>query len=102
MKSLVAAGGRVDKKDSAGNTPLMYAAKEGHGHVIRTLIQLGALANERNMTKETPMHFAARGGHLEAVSELLLMGGSPNVRYGIIYRKQSINFCLLCFILQNY
>ncbi len=80
VKALVGAGGRVDKKDSAGNTPLMYTSREGHANTIRALITLGAKPSECNLTKETPIHFAARGGHLDSVNELLLMGASPNVR----------------------
>ena len=60
MKALVGAGGRVDKKDSAGNTALMYASREGHANTVRALISLGARPNERNLTNETPIHFSGK------------------------------------------
>ena len=80
VKDLIKAGSKVNKKDSAGNTPLIYATCSGHVSVIKSLIKHGADPNDRNMTDEGALHFAARGGYDECVVQLLEAGANPNIR----------------------
>ncbi len=61
----------VFSKDDDGNTPLHWAAQEGHEDVAKFLLTSGANVNARNNNGSTPLHDAADGGH-KGVAELLL------------------------------
>ena len=99
VKILVSHGASVDTIENwRGQTPLMWAAAEGHGAAMRVLIEAGADVNarssivvwERQRTEEprdkwlppgglTPLLFAARDGRVESVKILLEAGADPNV-----------------------
>ena len=42
LQRLVAGGADVDARDEHGQTALMLAAVEGHGHVVEWLVEHGA------------------------------------------------------------
>ena len=91
IRVLLANGATVDTiEDWRGQTPLMWAAAEGHGDAMKVLIEAGADVNarssiivwERQRTEEprdkwlppgglTPLLFAARDGKVDSVRVLL-------------------------------
>jgi ankyrin repeat protein len=99
VKALIASGATVDTIENwRGQTPLMWAAAEGHSAAMRVLIEAGADVNarssiitwERQRTEEprdkwlppgglTPLLFAARDGKLESAKLLLSAGADVNV-----------------------
>jgi ankyrin repeat protein len=99
VKALIARGATVDTIENwRGQTPLMWAAAEGHADAMRVLIEAGADVNarssiiawERQRTEEprdkwlppgglTPLLFAARDGKLESAKVLLSAGADVNV-----------------------
>ncbi|HIC25342.1 MAG TPA: ankyrin repeat domain-containing protein, partial [Gammaproteobacteria bacterium] len=60
VKSQLAAGADLNKKDSIGRTPLYYSALEGHTEVAELLIAKGADVNAKTNTGRTPLHYWAR------------------------------------------
>jgi len=98
-KVLIAHGASLDAGDSwRGQTPLMWAAAQGHPDMMRALIESGADVNarstivawERQRTSEprdkwlppgglTPMLFAAREGCVDCVKVLISAGADPNI-----------------------
>lgn len=66
----------VNVKDLYGNTPLHYAAEEGHVNTLRVLlekeVEVGVDVDVKNRTYEyTPLHLAAQNGHLDIVNALI-------------------------------
>src|SRR5687767_10190426 len=99
VKVLLSHGATVDTIENwRGQTPLMWAAAEGHAATMRLLIEAGADVNarssiiawERQRTEEprdkwlppgglTPLLFAARDGKLESAKVLLSAGADVNI-----------------------
>ncbi|OCK95650.1 purine and uridine phosphorylase [Cenococcum geophilum 1.58] len=62
----------ADVGDSYGQTPLSYAAENGHKAVVRLLLAKdGVNVNSKDKYGQTPLSYAAKNGH-EAVVQLLL------------------------------
>jgi uncharacterized protein len=80
--------------DSASlNTPLHYAAANGHLPITQHLISLlpdtstpsasearNRIINAQNEAGNTPLHWAALNGHLEVVKALVEAGADPGVK----------------------
>jgi ankyrin repeat protein len=66
--------------DSARRSPLGYAAREGHRHIVRLLLEHGADPNipEDLATRGAALYLASCGNHLEVAELLLEHGADPN------------------------
>jgi ankyrin repeat protein len=63
-----------------GLTPLHFAAREGHGATVRTLVAAGAdIDRVTEGDHSSPMLLAAIGGHFDLAVELLGLGADPDV-----------------------
>ncbi|CAG1970863.1 unnamed protein product, partial [Fusarium graminearum] len=70
-----------DMEDTYRRTPLWYAARNGHGAVLRLLVVAGADVNAAAATEyggRTALQAAAEKGHLEVVEKLLAAGADVN------------------------
>lgn len=70
----------VKVKDSAGYTPLHWAAIDGRKDVVALLVAKGADVNARNPQGATPLHMACGSGRKEAAAELLKNGADMHSR----------------------
>ncbi|HEX4792347.1 MAG TPA: ankyrin repeat domain-containing protein [Humisphaera sp.] len=61
--------------EESDETPLHWAAQEGHTQVAALLLDRGAELNAKNANGQTPLHLAAFRGH-GAVVELLIRAGA--------------------------
>jgi ankyrin repeat protein len=69
---LLKSGMAVDSKDSSGQTPLSWAAENGHEAVVKLLLAKdGVDLNSKHRSGQTPLSWAAENGR-EAVVKLLL------------------------------
>lgn len=59
--------------------PLHYAVFNGHQDIVRYLIEQGAHLNARAPNRHTPLMLAARNGHGEIVRMLLAAGANPEL-----------------------
>lgn len=68
--------------DSAGNTPLYWAARAGHIDCVRYLLNLdmSSAINAQNKMGDTPLHIAASHKHLEIVELLLSFGADTSLK----------------------
>ena len=70
----------VNQKDCVGNTPLIWATRNGHERAVELLLSRGDVdPNEPNTEGQTPLSWAAWNGH-EGIVRLLLSqdGVDPN------------------------
>ena len=92
---LIAHGADVNATQAAGQTPLMWAAAEGHVETLQALIDAGADVMARTVVPENPLRtglegpaphgftallFAVRAGHIDAVRVLLDAGADIDDR----------------------
>jgi len=59
-------------------SPLHWASRQGHSHIVDLLVSRGARINAANMGDDTPLHNAAQMGHLEIMRKLLLQKADVN------------------------
>ncbi len=88
VKLLVGAGADVNMSPSgdlalehllSGQTPLYGAAKKGHYHICKYLIESGAQVATQTMTGATPLYTAVEEGHAEICQLLIEYGADANV-----------------------
>ena len=70
---------RLDRMDSAGMTPMIVGAEQGHDRVVSRLLQLGAQADFRDHEGRTALHLAVKGGHSKTASALVKAGASVSL-----------------------
>ncbi|KAK0626170.1 hypothetical protein B0T14DRAFT_423288, partial [Immersiella caudata] len=75
LQILLDAGATVDIKDDDSQTPLSWAAENGHEAVVRVLLDAGATVDIKDGYGRTPLWWAAGKGH-EAVVRVLLDAGA--------------------------
>jgi hypothetical protein len=72
IMALLKSGHDLDVKDTYNQTPLSWAARNGHEAVVKLLLEKGAeLESKENRYGQTPLSWAARNGR-ETVVKLLL------------------------------
>ncbi|HZU35799.1 MAG TPA: ankyrin repeat domain-containing protein [Gemmataceae bacterium] len=73
-------GGLAGRLDSARVSPLSYAAREGHLHIVRLLLEHGAEPNtpEEGASEGRALFEACCGNHLQVAQLLLEHGANPN------------------------
>ena len=84
IKLLQKAGGRVNVRNTAGMTPLAYAASRGQAQLVSTLISMGCPVDTRNRDGTTPLHQAATAGNQVQLQ-------MPNVAFPIPSRHCLLN-----------
>lgn len=70
----------IDQGDPDGNTPLMFAAQEGHSPVARILVNKGANAFQAADGGRTALHLSAHKGHLAVTVDLIKAGAPVDAR----------------------
>lgn len=81
VKKVVEKKGNVDKRDIAGQTPLMYAAEGGSLEVVKYLVDQGADVNAMsgNKGRGTALIYATAANRVEIVKYLLEKGANVNL-----------------------
>ena len=82
VRSLLAQGESVDKKNMGGFTPLMYAV--GHADMVRLLLEKGANPDYKTRDGVTALHLAVEAGSVEGVRALLEGGTNPEAGYAAL------------------
>jgi len=70
----------VDQIDLLGQTPLHWAARNGHKAAVRLLLEHNAEVDAKNFIGETALHLAASDGHEKMVGLLLEKGADVNAK----------------------
>jgi len=68
---LIDKGAQLEAKDIDGNTPLHWAARQGHVEIVRLLCDQRADVEARDNDEWRPLHWAAYCGHITVVKELI-------------------------------
>jgi ankyrin repeat protein len=78
VKALLAKGANPNAKELNEQTPLMWAAAEGHTAIAQALIASGADIRATLTSGFTPLFFAVREGHIDVTRALLKAGIDVN------------------------
>lgn len=80
LQHILGRGSTVDaisSLDAKSQTPLFYAAEEGHADTVQLLVAAGVNPNPDNIAGLTPLHRAAANNHPGPVMALLAAGVDP-------------------------
>jgi ankyrin repeat protein len=72
----------VNKPDDDGTTPLIWAAHQNDGVLVKSLLAAGANAEAANQNKVTALSEACNVGNGEMIALLLKAGADPNAAIG--------------------
>ena len=75
IKELIGAEEIQEFKDVAGNSLLHFASVNGHGEIVKILLESGMKPNLRNVEGATPLIMAAERGRTACVEALVLVAG---------------------------
>jgi ankyrin repeat protein len=75
VKLLLNKDTELESEDEDGQTPLLWAAKDGHEAVFDLMLNKGAELEAEDMNCQTSLSWAARNGH-EALVKLMLDKGA--------------------------
>lgn len=84
VQKLLAAGYKVDSRDTWNITPLMLASEKGHTDIVRALVSAGANVNAKSKSSAleygrfSSLHLAVANSQNEVVRLLLGFGADPN------------------------
>ncbi|KAK5635619.1 hypothetical protein RRF57_011331 [Xylaria bambusicola] len=67
-----------DFKIRKGQTPLSWAARNGHEEIVQLLVEKGADIESKDSIGRTPLLWAAEEGHQEIVQLLVEKGADVN------------------------
>lgn len=70
---------QADEAGEFNDTPMMWAAYEGHPKVVNRLLAMGANVKAVDKLNLTPLHLAAANGHCEIITALLSKGANASV-----------------------
>mmetsp|Transcript_53734 Transcript_53734/g.96601 ORF Transcript_53734/g.96601 Transcript_53734/m.96601 type:complete len:397 (+) Transcript_53734:78-1268(+) len=87
----------LNSTDGSGNTPLIWAANEGHLEVVDFLLSANVDVNVRGFLGATALHRAARYGHMEVLERLL---SAPGINCDIANDKMQYPLHFAAFKLQ--
>ncbi|KAL3832425.1 hypothetical protein ACJMK2_024069 [Sinanodonta woodiana] len=79
MLLLIAAGAKLDSKDTFGNSPCHYAADDGYCQILDVLIRRGVNVDIQDITSKTPLMKAVRNNKTDAVLRLLRANSNLNI-----------------------
>lgn len=71
VESLIYFGADLNKRNKAGDTPLIVATKAGHARIVQSLLENGANPHLADSNKYTPLKWAAYIGRSAIVEELI-------------------------------
>jgi hypothetical protein len=71
----------IESKDSRGQTPLSWAARNGHDGVVKQLLAAKADIESKDSEDRTPLSWAAANGHEGVVKQLLSAKADVESRY---------------------
>ena len=74
VKLLVGLGADLSRRNSDGDTVLIYAARKGHLEIVMLLVEKGADVSHQNNKGYTALIRAANNGHSEIVKLLVEYG----------------------------
>ncbi|RSL60792.1 hypothetical protein CEP54_006607 [Fusarium duplospermum] len=83
VKTLIKRGADLDQSDNKQQTPLHYAVENGHGRVVKILVDHGTVDIHRtNKDGHNALWTASKHGHKAIMEDLLKRGVSPDCRKG--------------------
>lgn len=74
IKWLLKKGARLDERDHTGNTPLLWAAADGHFELVQWLLLNGSSIEERDFDGNTVFHAVTRNGHIDLLQWFINQG----------------------------
>lgn len=74
VEAAIRLGADVNRKNDAGQTPLILAARGAHNDMTALLMEHGADVNLTDNRQHSALYYAAESGFTEIVEQLLLAG----------------------------